>query len=68
MKNFYCQKKCGDIEFSIKEWNKSYEEIQSMPICEYEKNILIDGCFCFEQCFDCMVVVGRRQLETKKMG
>ncbi len=62
MDNFYCQQKCGHVDFSIEEWNKSYDEIQNMPIKEKEKQKLIHGLPCEEQCFDCMAIVG----ETRK--
>ena len=62
MENFYCQQKCGEIDFSIDEWNKSYLEIEAMPISQAEKDKLIDGEPCDKQCFDCMAVVG----ETRK--
>lgn len=64
---FYCQQKCGAPDFSIDEWNKSYLEIQAMPISEEEKNKLIDGEPCTEQCFDCMAIVGERRIKTEKL-
>ena len=62
MENFYCQQKCGEVDFSIDEWNKRYLEIEAMPISQAEKNKLIDGEPCEKQCFDCMAIVG----ETRK--
>ena len=62
MENFYCQQKCGEVDFSIDEWNKSYLEIEAMPIPQAEKDKLIDGEPCDKQCFECMAVVG----ETRK--
>jgi len=56
-KNFYCQNKCGEVNFSIDEWNRNYKEIESMPISQSEKDKLIHGEPCTEQCFDCMAVV-----------
>ena len=62
MDNYYCQQKCGHIDFSIHEWNKSYLEIEAMPISQAEKDKLINGVPCTEQCFNCMAIVG----ETRK--
>jgi len=62
MENFYCQQKCGEVDFSIDEWNKRYLEIEAMPISQAEKDKLIDGEPCEKQCFDCMAIVG----ETRK--
>ena len=58
MNNYYCQKICGEENFSIDQWNKSYLEIEAMPIPRTEKDKLIDGETCTEQCFDCMAIVG----------
>lgn len=66
MENFYCQQKCGQVDFSIEEWNKSYKEIQNMPISEKEKRELIDGVPCKKQCFDCIAIVGETRLKNKK--
>lgn len=67
MTNFYCQQKCGIVGFSIDEWNKAYKEINAMPISEAEKQRLIDGEPCTEQCFDCMAIVGERRIKTRKL-
>jgi hypothetical protein len=65
--SFYCKYVIGDPDFSIEEWNKAYKEINAMPISEAEKEKLITGNTeqCKEQCFDCMAIVGERQLKTK---
>ena len=65
MKNFYCQQKCTSDDFCIDEWNKSYEEIQQMPISQAEKDKLIDGEPCTEQCFACMAVVGETRNKNR---
>lgn len=65
--NFYCQQKCGEIGFSIDEWNKAYKEINEMPISEDEKQKLIDGEPCENQCFTCMAIVGERRIKTKQL-
>jgi len=65
MKNFYCQQKCGEVDFSIDEWNKSYLEIEAMPISQAEKDKLIDGEPCEKQCFDCMAIVGATRKKNR---
>lgn len=66
MSNFYCQQKCGEVGFSIKEWNKAYKEIMSMPISDHEKQKLIHGEQCTSQCFDCMAIVGETRIKNSK--
>lgn len=58
MENFYCQIKCGEVNFSIDEWNKSFKEIMAMPISEKEKDKLLTPEPCTKQCFDCVAIVG----------
>ena len=65
--NFYCQQKCGQVDFDIGEWNESYKEINAMPISEAEKRKLIDGEPCKEQCFDCIAIVGEQRSKTQKL-
>ena len=67
MSNFYCQIKCVSPTFSIDEWDKSYKEIESMPISEAEKKKLLFPEPCKEQCFDCISIVGERRLKTQKL-
>lgn len=67
MENFYCQKECGEVGFSIDEWNESFIEIQKMPISEAEKEKLLNGEDCKKQCFDCMAIVGERRSKTKEL-
>lgn len=63
--NFYCQQKCGEVDFSIEEWNKAFKEIMAMPISEAEKNKLLNGEPCKEQCFDCIAIVGEQRQKSK---
>ena len=65
--NFYCQIKCGEVEFSIDEWNKSYNEINAMPISEKEKEKLLNPEPCEKQCFDCIVIVGETRTKNRKI-
>lgn len=63
--NFYCQQKCGEVDFDINEWNKYYLEVEAMPISQAEKDKLIHGEPCDNQCFDCMGVVGETRIKNK---
>ncbi len=67
MNNFYCQQKCGFVNFSIDEWNKLYKEINAMPISEAEKEKLINGEPCKTQCFECIAIVGETRLKNSKL-
>jgi hypothetical protein len=64
---FYCQIKCGEVGFSIDQWNKSYREIEAMPISEQEKQKLLFPDPCTKQCFDCMAIVGDRRNKTQQL-
>lgn len=70
MTHFYCQKVCGDGNFSIEEWNKSLKYCDDAGIEGVERDkILHPELFpCTSQCFDCMAVVGERRLKTKSQG
>lgn len=63
---FYCQKVCGDVNFSIKEWNEAMKYCDGAGIEGIERDkILNPELFpCNEQCFSCMVIVGKRRLKT----
>jgi hypothetical protein len=63
--NFYCQQKCGEVDFDIDEWNKAVDEIEKMPLSEEEKKKLIWGVPCTEQCFACIAIVGETQAKNK---
>lgn len=62
--NFYCQKKCGFVDFSIEEWNKANQFCKKAGITGIEQDkILHPELFpCEKQCDDCMNIV----LETQK--
>lgn len=65
--NFYCQIKCGAEDFSIDQWNKSYKEIEAMPISQKEKDKLLFPDPCEKQCFDCLAIVGKTRLKNKEI-
>lgn len=58
---FYCQIRCGEVDFSFSEWNKALKEILAMPIPEDDKERLIHPAPCERQCQTCIDVV----IETK---
>lgn len=62
MKNFYCQQKCGEVNFSIGEWNKAFQYCIDNNLSEEQTAKILDGESCEKQCFDCMAIVG----ETRK--
>jgi len=66
---FYCQKVCGDQDFSIEEWNEANEMCNKLGIEGIERDkILNPELFpCKTQCFDCIVIVGKRRDETNKL-
>jgi chaperonin GroES len=59
---FYCQRVVGDAEFSIEEWNKQFK-----ICCDLDIEMPDEPEPCTKQCFDCMAIVGERQLKTKKL-
>jgi hypothetical protein len=65
----YCQKVCGDENFSIEEWNNTYNSINNSGLTEAEENYILFGSGeeCKEQCFSCMAIVGERRLKTKQL-
>lgn len=65
--NFYCQKICGEVGFSIDEWNKDYVELEKSGLSQKEKDAILHPPKCKEQCFDCMAIVGKRQKETAEL-
>ena len=65
--NFYCQKVCGDTEFSIDEWNKAFGMCVNMGLSEYEMSKIMEGEPCKSQCVDCACIVGRRRIKTQKL-
>lgn len=67
---FYCQRLCGDTNFSIVSWNEAFEYCNKMNIQGEERDkILSPEKFpCKTQCFACMAVVGERQQKTKQLN
>ena len=65
---FYCQKVCGNKDFSINEWNKAFEYCNDMGVeGEQRDRILNPELFpCDKQCFDCIAVVGETRIKNKK--
>jgi hypothetical protein len=70
MSNFYCQKACGEVDFSIEEWNKAFNEVKDMS--EEIRNIILHPKPCWEegkeQCFACMAIVGETRNKNKLNG
>ena len=60
--NFFCQIKCG-TNFSIKEWNGAFKYTVDANLSEKETSKILEGEPCKDQCFDCMAIVGKKQLE-----
>ena len=68
--NFYCQRMCGDENFSIDEWNQTYSDLEKTNLSKKEKTeILLPEVLgtCDKQCFDCMASVGSRRLKTQAL-
>lgn len=63
---FFCQNVSGDVNFSIDEWNKAYDEVKDKSE-EIQRLVLDAPPPCNEQCFACMVIVGERRLKTKNI-
>ena len=65
---FYCQKVCGDEEFSIEEWNKAFEYCEKAGITGTERDkILNPELFpCENQCDDCINIVLDTQKKNKE--
>lgn len=63
----YCQKVCGEEEFSIDEWNKTSISLDKTNLSEDQKNEILFPSSCEKQCFDCMAIVGKRQIKTKQL-
>jgi|GEM_PF-1353723 len=59
--NFYCTNACVHPDFSIKEWNKEFEQCNRLEIEMKQSEP------CKKQCFDCMAIVGEQRLKTKKI-
>lgn len=65
--NFYCQIKCGEVEFSIEEWNKSYKEINGMSISEEEKDKLLNQNLAKHNVLTVFQLWVKLELKIKKM-
>lgn len=65
--NFYCQKECGEVGFSIDEWNKAFQYCIDNNLSKEQTNKVLYGEPCSIQCFDCMAIVGERRCKTKKL-
>ena len=65
--SFYCQKVCGDKDFSIEEWNRAYKYCDDAGIEGIERDkILNPELFpCKVQCENCMNVVIDTQMKWK---
>lgn len=61
--HFYCQNLTGDVNFSIEEWNKAFDEVKDMS-SEIQRLVLGDPPACEEQCFACMAIVGEQRKKT----
>jgi len=64
---FYCQNVCGEIDFSIDEWNEAYAYCNEMGIEGKDRDDILNPPACEEQCFDCMAIVGDRRKKTKEL-
>lgn len=66
---FYCQNACGEVGFSIDEWNKAYDEVKDLG--EDIIKAVLHPNPCWEdgkpQCFACMAIVGERRNKTKQL-
>jgi len=65
--NFYCAKKCGDPEFSIKEWNEAYQFCIDAGLSESETNKILHPEPCKTQCEACMNMVLDTQIKNRKL-
>ena len=63
MSDFYCQNKCVRPDFSIEEWNATFNALNAigleMPNREDE--------VCDSQCFECMAIVGETQRKNREL-
>jgi hypothetical protein len=59
MENFYCQQKCGDVNFNIDEWKEQMDLVDKL-------GITLDPLKpCDHQCEDCINIVLETQLKNK---
>jgi len=66
MNNFYCQRKSGGFDFSIKEWNKAQEEIKTLTP---EQQSFVSEAIpnCKEQCESCTRIVTETRIKNKSI-
>lgn len=67
MSSFYCQNLCGDIDFSIDEWNEAFKYCNDNNLSEEETKKILRPGGCKEQCFACMAIVGERRNKTNSI-
>jgi hypothetical protein len=68
MSNFYCQRVCGEVGFSIDEWNAAFQYCNSAGLSEADRNKILHPEPCNEQCFACLAIVGDRRNKTKALN
>ena len=66
---FYCQNACGEVDFSIDEWNKAFKYCNDAGIEGIERDkILSPELFpCETQCEACMNIVLDTQIKNRKL-
>lgn len=64
---FYCQNICGEVGFSIHEWNNALDYCDNAGIVGIDRDKILhpEKLPCAEQCFSCMAIVGERRNKTK---
>lgn len=65
---FYCQKICGDENFSIDEWNKAFDYCNNAGVKGIERDKILhpEKFPCDEQCFACVAIVGETRIKNLK--
>lgn len=64
---FYCQKVCGDEEFSIEEWDSIFRLCLKLGLSEREMNNILEGEPCKTQCEACACIVGEQRIKTQTL-
>lgn len=67
--HFYCQNLCGQIDFSIDEWNEAFDFCEKAGITGVERDKILhpEKFPCATQCLSCITIVGERRLKTKEL-
>ena len=65
--NFYCQKRCGENDFSIDEWNKDYKSLINSGMSESDINKILHPEPCKIQCDACINIVLETQKKNKEI-